>query len=347
MGAEATETTAVEGTEDGKKKVEDFIESFGEEDDFDMPEPGEDEKEGSEGDSSTSTGSTSDGDADGKEDDADETDSEERPKGKSGDKSEAEDDESSEAGTTIPKTRFDQVIAERNETRKANATLEARLAAIEEVRKQGAKKDEQESEEDEDDLDEPFTGTVRDFNKAVEDRAGKVADERIVSVRSDLSRFQLRLSEKEFRANNEDYDKIVYESDFFKKLSGLASDGDEEAQGIVRDILASDDPAAELYDAAREVQGLAPPTVEKLDANDWDQVGPVLKRLGLSITEDKWAERRKDSEDEKKSKGKKTDKPKEEDKGNGDTLRGAPSGSGDTGKNTDSEDIDLDRLFPN
>lgn len=348
MGADADEAKKAEEAKGGKeKKVEEpegLIDGFLDDDAFSLPESIEDEKESSEEEESTSTVTTPEGDAGGKNDEANEKDA-----GDKGGKPKVEDDESSESGTTIPKSRFDQVIAERNETRKANAALETRLAVLDELGKQSTKKEEKESEEDEEELDRPFMGSIRDFNEAVKAQAAEVADERVGSVREDLARFKLRQAEREFRGGHKDYDKIVYESGFFGKINDLAKAGDKEALGIVRDILSSDDGAAELYEAAREIQGLAPPKVDKIDADNWDQVQPVLERLGLTITEEKWAERRTITKGKKPAGKKETKKAQDEEESEDPnaTLRGAPSGDGDAGKSTESESVELDKLFTN
>jgi hypothetical protein len=347
MGDTATE--AKEGTEAQEEK-KDFFEAFASEDDFAPPTDEEDEKEGSQDDSSTSSDDTSEGDADGNKDVANETDSE----GEGAGASDSDDDDESAAGETIPKGRFGKVVAQRNELREEVSQLKARLAAKDEVQKSQAKpEDEKKEDEDEEDLDEPFMGTRRDFREAVRKEAKAIAEEQTGSVRGEVTKLHMRMSEREFRQSHNDYDKVVYESGFMEKLQNLAKGGDREAQSIVRDILASEDPAAELYDAAREVQGLKPPAVDEIDADNWDQVKPVLDALGLKTTKEKWASRRKgatgdgdaDAGGEKKAAKKSKKKSDDDSSGDAGSLRKAPSGAGDTGKSTAPEVIDLDDHF--
>ena len=335
--APETEVTGIEILDDA---------DFAPTEDFGPMEPEDEEKKDAEDDSSKSSDDTLDGDAGGKGSDANEVDKsgEKSPDesdklGKDGDKK--RDDKDSKKGETeppetVPYSRFAEVVKHRNETREKLGELSGRLSAIEQSKAAAAEKAKE--EEDSEDDDEPFQGTNKEFREAVKAEAAKVAGSGNAKLEENVTRLTLRISEKEAREKYSDYDEIVTESGVLNNMFELAAKGDAGVKSTIAEILADKNPAGRLYETCRTILGKTPPRVDELDPDDWEQVEPTLKKLGLKTTKESWEARR----DKKDKPAEKKEKPGSK------TLRSAPGGgSGSDGGNNSGGEIDLEEAFPN
>ncbi len=325
-------------------------ETFAPVEDFGEQAPTDDEKKGAEDDSSKSSDDTSDDAAEGEgggkkegDDSEGKSSDESAESGKEGEDEKDGKDSKKDGDTkppeTVPYSRFAEVVKDRNETREKLGELSGRLSAVEKDKTAEAEK-QQEEEESADD-DEPFQGTNKEFRAAVKEEAGKVAASQNAELETSVSKLTLRMSQKEAREQYADYDEIVTESGVLDNLYEMAEKGDKAAKQTIASILSDKNPAGRLYNFARDLQGKTPPRVDELDAEKWEHVAPVLKKLGLKTTEEQWKDRRK------KSSGKKKDDDKGSDDSGGDeTLRGAPGGKGPDGNADDDGDIDLEQAFP-
>lgn len=312
-------------------------EDFAPEEDFGEPIPQDDEdKKDPEDDPSKSTDDTPDDAAGGEGSGKKEGDESEESGKDEGDGKDKKPD-------TIPYNRFAEVVKDRNELREKIGEVSGRLSTIEKDRVADVAKSKEEAEENDEELDEPFQGSNREFRDAVRVEAEKASTSKGAELEKEITRLTLRVSEREARDTYSDYDKIVNESGVMGELMKMADAGDAEARSTIRDILASKNPASKLYTFAREAQGLTPPRVDEIDPDKWDDVEPTLKKLGLNTTKEAWEARRSKEKDDggekkKKDSGKKS--------GAGGTLRDAPGGAGPDDKNDDDGDYDLDKLFP-
>lgn len=345
-----------EETQEPKATGIDILDSemFKNEEDFGPEEPADEKKETEEA-SSTSTDKTLESAAGGQEDGttgnekpeeeppAKEKSQEEPPaKEKSTEEPPAKDGK--EPPETVPYDRFAKVIGDRNELREKVANLSGRFDAMEKVAADKVKTDAEKPEEEPADIDDPITLTKRELQEQIREEAKKLTPEPDESLRQEMQQMNLRMSERDARADHEDYDDVVYESGFFRELELAAKEGSKDAKETIREIFASKNPAGEMYSFACDVQGKTPPDVKDLNADDWAQVEPVLKKLGLNTTEDKWKNRRGKPKEEpsKKEKGEEEEAPAPD----GDqTLRNVPSGDAPPKGAADDGEIDLDKMF--
>jgi len=352
MGTETEEKETQEPKATGLEVLDDDM--FKKEEDFGPTEP-DDENKAPEDDSSKSSDETPESTAGGQDDGTTGDDKpEEEPPAKEKSREEPPAEEKpeekppAEGGdkppATVPYGRFAEVVGDRNELREKIGNLSGRLSAMEGAAAAKAKTEAEKPEEEPEDLDDPITLTKRELREQIKVEAEKLAPEPDESLRQEVEQMNLRMSERDARADHKDYDDVVYGSGFFRELELAAKEGSDDAKETIREILASENPATEMYSFACDVQGKTPPDVKDLNADDWAQVEPVLKKLGLTTTEDKWKDRRGKSKETppKKEKGEEEEAPPAD----GDqTLRKVPSGDEPPKGGADDGEIDLDNMF--